>query len=203
MDVQNKIIAVVGRKGSGKSAMLRRHLERCPKFFLFDVMAEHGFCPNTLRDLEEVDRFLAWAQTKPYAAARFIPDEPIEEDFAAICEAVYDTGGLTFAVEEVPLLAKAGYIPDDFARVVRLGRHRRLNLIWTAQRLAETPRTLTAMTDLFVLFHTTEPRDLDAIADRFGVEVAEKISRLSLHGFVVWDVRAGDEVGLEDIVGQP
>lgn len=201
MELQNKVIGILGRKGSGKSTILQRYLRRCPRFLLFDVMGEHRWVPNTLEDLDEVDRFLAWAETKRYAAARFIPNEPIAGDFAEVCEMVYETGSLTFAVEEVPLVARAGYLPDEFARVVRLGRHRHINLGWTAQRAAETPRTLTAMTDLFVVLSTAEPRDLDAIADRCGADVAAKVSRLPLHGFVVWDVVAHAEVGVEDVVG--
>jgi hypothetical protein len=49
------------------------------------------------------------------------------------------------------------------------------------------------------LFSSTEPRDLDAIADRCGIAVAEKVSRLPLHGFIVWDVIARKELAEGDI----
>ena len=54
--------------------------------------------------------------------------------------------------------------------------------------MAEVSRTLTAMTDVFILFATTEPRDLDAILDRCGDQLAEKVSRLGLHDCIGWDV---------------
>src|SRR5215469_18422441 len=97
-------------------------------------------------------------------------------------------GELLLAVEEIPLLCSASYIPPELGRLVRLGRHRRVSLLWTAQRAAEVSRTLTAMTDVFVLFSCTEPRDLDAIRERCGAEIAEKVSRLGLHDCLIWDV---------------
>ena len=105
---------------------------------------------------------------------------------------------MIFAVEEIPLLCSASYIPPELGKLVRLGRHRRVSLVWTAQRMAEVSRTLTAMTDSFVLFATTEPRDLDAIRDRCGDEIADKVEALGFHDFVVYDVVARKEVaGLE------
>ena len=44
------------------------------------------------------------------------------------------------------------------------------------------------MTDFFVFYSQTEPRDLDAIAERCGREVADKVAGLGLHDSFTWDV---------------
>ncbi len=191
MDVTNqatKIVGFLGRRGSGKSTALREMLERCDRFLLFDVNGEHGrWCPNAIYDLDRLYDFLAWAVKQEHAAARFIPEYDVDADFASVCEAVYRTGHLVFGVEEIPVLAGASFVPPEFGNIVRLGRHRKIGLYWTGQRAAECPRTLTAMTDAFVIFSTQEPRDLEAIADRCGRDVAEQVARLPLHGKLVWD----------------
>jgi hypothetical protein len=194
VELQNRIIGVVGRKGSGKSTLARRVLERCPRLFAFDTMGEHKWIPNGFHDLDRADEFLAWAEMQERFAGRYVPEGDIAGDFAELAGMVYSQGQMLFVIEEIPLLCSASYVPPELGKLVRLGRHRRVSLLWTAQRMAEVSRTLTAMTDIFVLFATTEPRDLDAIHDRCGDEIADKVSRLGLHDFIVWDVVARKEL---------
>ena len=101
---------------------------------------------------------------------------------------------MVFVVEEAPLVCKAGYMPPAFGKLVRTGRHRHLDLLWTAQRASEVSRTLTSATDIWVFYSQTEPRDLDAIAERCGREVAHQVAGLGLHDSFVWDVIARKEI---------
>lgn len=187
MDVQNKIVGVVGRKGSGKSTKMREILERCPCLFLMDTMGEHSWIPNRFSDLRQAYRFLSWASAQKYFAGALIPLRSLEKEFVLLADLVYLAGNLTFGVEEAPMFCQPSYLPPQFDRIVRLGRHRKINLVWTAQRMAEVARRLTAATDAFVLFAHTEPRDLGAIAERCGSEVAEQVVALPIHGYVIWD----------------
>jgi hypothetical protein len=41
---------------------------------------------------------------------------------------------------------------------------------------------------MWILFSQTEPRDLDAIAERCGREIADKVAGLGLHDSFTWDV---------------
>ena len=41
--------------------------------------------------------------------------------------------------------------------------------------------------DLWIFYSQTEPRDLDAIAERCGREVANNVAGLGLHDSFVWD----------------
>jgi hypothetical protein len=38
-EVQNRIIGIVGRKGTGKSSRVHELLRHCPRFMVFDVIA--------------------------------------------------------------------------------------------------------------------------------------------------------------------
>ena len=199
MDQQNRIIGIAGRKGSGKSTVARRILERSPRVFVFDTVGDHRWVPNSFRHFEDADQFLVWAEDRDYFAGRYIPQFDLGRDFEDVCDIVYHQGDLLLAVEEVPMLCSPSYLPPSFDRIVRLGRHRKISALWTAQRMAEVARRLTAATDVFILFAHTEPRDLDAIADRCGGDVAEKVSRLGLHGFLIFDVLSRRELPIRDL----
>jgi hypothetical protein len=191
MDGQNKIVGVVGRKGSGKSTIFRRIVERSPRLFVFDSCGEHSdWIPNTSRTLEGANRFLGWASLQDLFAGSFVPEDDVEGSFDQIALWIYEQGGMTLGVEEIPFLCDATHVPPALDRIVRLGRHREVNMVYTGQRMAEIARRLTAATDVFVLFQHTEPRDVEAIADRCGAEIAQQVLELPMHGYLVWDAIA-------------
>jgi len=200
MELQNKIVGIVGRKGSGKSRKFRELMQRSPRLVVFDTMGEHSWIPNRFHDLNDLSEFLAWASTQRTCAVSLIPEADLDADFATLCEWVYEDGNLTLGVEEAAMLCQPSYLPPEFDRIVRLGRHRRVNMVWTSQRMAEVARRLTAATDLFVLFTHSEPRDLDAMAERCGRDVAERVARLPLHGWLAWDVVRGEVIRPERVL---
>jgi hypothetical protein len=189
--IQNRIVGVIGRKGSGKSTRFEELLERRDRIIIFDPMAEHDWTPNELagpKPIETAKEFFDWGKRKPQWAANFVPGDDLEADLEALSRMVYDRGECAFGVEEIPLICSANHMPDNFGKLVRTGRHRGVDLFWTAQRAAEVPRTLTSLTDEFVFFSQTEPRDLDAIAARCGSDVADQVGRLGMHDSLHWDV---------------
>jgi hypothetical protein len=201
MAAQAVIVGIAGRRGSGKSTMARRLLERCHRLVIWDPMAEHSWCPNRLSSPVRLERFLMWADPQDAFAARYVPEHAdLVGEFEDVCELVFDFGRLVFGIEEVPMLCTPGALPGQFDRLVRLGRHERVSMVWTAQRMVEVARRLTAATDYFVLFSHTEPRDLDGIAERCGAEVARQVADLPRHGWLVWDAVEGKTVGLDKLV---
>ncbi len=200
MDLQNKIIGVVGRKGSGKSTMFQRIMERQSRLVLFDTVSEHAWVPNKFQTVAGVGRYLAWAEEQSTCAGRLVPQREIQKRFSELCALAYDYGRLVLGVEEMPMLGSAQYVPEEFDRCIRLGRHRGLSIVWTAQRMAECPRRLTAACDWFVLFGHREPRDLSALAERCGSAVAARVSELGLHDWLVWNVVSGEETTLDALL---
>lgn len=194
-EIQNKIVGVIGRKGSGKSTRVKTMLLYVPRIFVWDPMREYqdtvaNFMdgPHYLEEEHLLHRYFKEAGRSKTFALTYIPEEASEEEFEEICQIVYHYGHMLFVVEEAPLVMKAGYMPPTFGKIVRTGRHRGLDLLWTAQRAAEVARTLTSMTDVFIVYSQTEPRDLDAIAERCGREVADRVAGLGLHESFTWDV---------------
>jgi hypothetical protein len=193
-EVQNRIIGIVGRKGSGKSTCVRGMLRYCPRFLVFDVMGEHGHEDNRLESPGQLAGFLKWSREQQTFAGVYVPGGDLEEEIEEVSRQAYARGNLCFVCEEVPLYAQAGYMPPLVGKLIRTGRHKHIDIAWTAQRAAEVPKTLTALTDVWVLFSQTEPRDLSALADRCGREVAERVAGLGLHDFFVFDAVAHEEI---------
>jgi hypothetical protein len=195
-EVQNRIIGIVGRKGSGKSSRLRDLLRYCPRFVTFDPMGEHAQEErvNRLDSPAHFAEFLKWSRKEEAFAGSYVPGGDLEEEIEEASRLVYAHGQLCFACEEVPLYTQAGYMPPLLGKLVRTGRHRQIDIVWTAQRAAEVPKTLTALTDVWILFSQTEPRDLSALADRCGGDVAERVAGLGLHDYFVWDAIEHSEI---------
>ncbi len=189
-ELQTEIFSYSGRRGTGKSTLVTSGLKRTGRVVLWDPLAEHGWCPNPIYDLDDFEEFLRWGRSQQNFACRFIPQgEPVEE-FEDFCFQVFQHGALVVAIEEIPLVcSSASFMPTEFGRLVRMSRHRRIHICWTAQRFAEVPRTLTALTDVFLIFGASEPRDLDALADRTSPEIADAVANLELHEAIRYDVR--------------
>jgi hypothetical protein len=193
-ELQNQIVGIVGRKGTGKSSYLHQLLRHCPRFLVFDVMAEHASQgDNLLQSTSQLTQFLDWSRQQERFAGSYVPDGALDEEIEEVSRSVYRRGHLCFACEEVPLYTQPGYMPPLFGKLVRTGRHRQIDIVWTAQRAAEAPKTLTALTDVWILFSQVEPRDLSALADRCGREVADRVAGLGLHDFFLFDA-VGHEV---------
>lgn len=190
-DFQNQIVGVVGRKGSGKSTRARTLVKYAPRILAWDPMADfddvlpdsfEGVCDDLYEYFNEVS-----TRRLNTFACNVVPED-LEQEFEPVCELALDYGPMLFVVEEAPLVCRANYLSPHFGRIVRTGRHHGLDLLWTAQRAGEVSRALTSATDIFIFFSQTEPRDLDAIAERCGREVADKVAGLGLHDSFCWDV---------------
>lgn len=188
-ELQNRIVGIVGRKGSGKSTALQEVTCSQDRVVIFDVMAEHD-SPNVFYSLESCLSYLNRHVRDVFFHCALRPRSQEEETLNALAGAVFRMGNVCFAVEEVPWFSTPTSQPEGLDLIARMGRHRQVDLVWTAQRMAEVSKRLTSATDVFVLFLMTEPRDLNALSDRCGPEVAGKVQHLGIHGRLVYNVFA-------------
>jgi hypothetical protein len=121
-EVQNQIVGIVGRKGTGKSSYLRELLRHCPRFLVFDVMAEHARQGgNQIESSAQLARFLKWSYEQEKFAGCYVPDGALDEEIEEVSRLVYGRGHLCFACEEVPLYTQPGYMPPLLGKLVRTG----------------------------------------------------------------------------------
>lgn len=81
-------------------------------------------------------------------------------------------------VDEVHLVCGVHGVDETMNMCIRLARHNFLGLIGASQRMADVSRLFTDNCRMIVHFHTSEPRSLDAVAERLGNDVAKVVEGL-------------------------
>ena len=80
----------------------------------------------------ELDDYFEEAQTLKTFACDYLPADDLEREFGAVCQRVYDFGHMLLIIEEAPLVCRANYMPPTFGKIIRTGRHRDIDVLWTA-----------------------------------------------------------------------
>jgi hypothetical protein len=206
---QSPIVGLFGRRGTGKTTLARKIARHQARLLVWDYIGEHG--PLAYRvesgSPEDLRPYMEWAIGQEFAAVRYVPQTGELAEFEAFCAIAYQSRNFVVLVEEVAAVCQASYLPPQFGRLIRQGRHRALGLLWTTQRLNEVSRTLTALTDIFAGFATSEPSDLLALGARAGRDYAEQIARLPRYSWLGYDVDSQatftDEARLLALWGAP
>lgn len=188
--MKNKLCAVIGRKGSGKSIAATRIMANCPRIVLFDVMGEHGWCPNPVQGIEELEEGLRDLHngngSRARFALRFLPSA--FADIEPFADMMRRCSNVTVLFEETPGWTSASSMPENFERLVLTGRHKAINMVFTGQRFSEMSRTLTAQCDAFVVFSSGEPLDLQALEARTSSDFRRAVQELPQYKALVFDV---------------
>jgi len=173
----NTITSVFGRKGSGKTTLVAEISEDFRRVYAFDSMGEYdetrGF--EVCYGLAECARRMVEAARLPLFRLSLRVDRT--EDFLKLLRIAYEVPDSLLVVEETSLYCSPSKLPDDLSRLVRYGRHRKLNIVFVARRPSEIHRELTAQSDVIVTFRQHEPRDVDYLKSFIGPRV-EGVSRL-------------------------
>ncbi len=222
--MRNRIVLIVGFRGSGKSTVSSSILRANTGIFLFDPHGDDAYrwIRNTARSVEELEDYSRWRrETKPETrvALRYIPDGRLNpfEALNDFCAWAWRWRNVWVCVEEVSESCKgvsAQAMPPELRRIVNQGRHKGINQIYCGLRYAEIPRPISAGADVQILFRSQEPLDLDAMRARIGSEATERVQELGQHEALIffldrtWQTigsrdRGIAELVLRDTVGVP
>jgi DNA helicase HerA-like ATPase len=177
--VQAPVAACFGRRGTGKTTLARKIAQHQARVLVWDYMGEYG--PLAFRsegNLDALDTYLKEMGKQSFWAARFIPRTGDVEEFERFCVRAWKYRNYVLVIEEAAAVTQASFLPPNFGRLVRQGRHRGIGLLWCTQRLNEVSRTLTALTDYWCGFNIAEPADKLALVQRCGQDYSEEVSRL-------------------------
>ncbi len=213
--MNNRIILVVGFRGSGKSTVASSILRANNGVFVFDphVDPAYSWIPNTARTAEELADYSRWRReaNPKRVGVRYVPDGRLDpfkalDDF---CAWVWAWRNVWLCVEEVSEATRsssASGMPPELRRIVNQGRHRGINQIYCGLRYAEIPRPISAGADVQILFRSSEPLDLDSMRPRIGSEAAEKVQGLGQHEALVffpdrtWQTIGSRDAGIAELV---
>ena len=188
----NKIILVIGPKGSGKSYRVARAIEQMERVVIFDTIHEQqgygdiegveiitGKPKELYRKLEPFD------DRKPFKIAYrpvnigLLPNGLLQcPEFGPIVELCHLKGDMWLVVDEAHLLINARNCPPELMSMNLLGRHRRMSMVFVAQSFTGIHPAIRKNADEFMFWRIIEPSDLEGIKDRCGKDVEEKVRNL-------------------------
>lgn len=174
----NTITGIIAPKGSGKTYYTVELIKSIDRLAVWDILHEQAYL-NVADDLfcGEPKRFLQALQ-EPKFRLVYRPYF-FEVGFDWFASGAYLAGNCTVVIEEVDQLSSPYYKHEWIDRLVNLGRHRQVSIIYLCRRMANIHRDLTANTNQFAFFKIIEPRDLEAVSDRCGMTVAEQVQNLN------------------------
>lgn len=182
--MSSKIEIITGRPGQGKSCLAFHHA-RLSKFgvAIFDPSAQFDI-GDVSRNPEDFEESLDGGEN----LVVYQSFGKVEEDFEEFHRSVFRRRELAVVIDEVHLLCGSNWIDENLEKLVRLARHKELDLFLTAHRPQDLNGVCYSCAQSYVFFHTSHPRDLEKIEAYTSPECAEKIKTLPQHHFVCWSV---------------
>jgi hypothetical protein len=156
---RNKIVLLVGRKGSGKTWKARLLAATYRRVVVIDPMAEFG--GGAVGSGIDCVQWL-WRR-RQHRTWSCICRPTGDRDEDAIWRALGPDGWLcncAVVVDEVDRWCTPSWTRAELRHLIHYGRHRRVDLIASARRIANCSRDLSSQADTIAAYCTTEPRDL-------------------------------------------
>lgn len=179
-----------GKRGCGKTTRALADMRARERRIYLDPMYEHrdGVIVESYADLI--------AYVRPLRHARYsivLRSLDPSDHLATLGLATSGTPedpplpGVTFLVDEADRLCSPSSIPPQLDRLANYGRHYRASALIVARRASTVHASLRALADRIHFGATDFPRDVDAVAQYIGPELAERVRQLSKPGdFVVY-----------------
>jgi hypothetical protein len=193
--VQNKIVCVIGPKGSGKTFTVCEGMRQMDRVVVFDMVHETAYADVVLSEHEKKNAIII-GQPKAFADAiskdkdefkviyrpvnlEVIKNGLVETDeFGPITKLVFLRGDCWFIVDEAHLLCNSHNCPKELMIANLLGRHRRMSLLLVAQSFTGIHPAIRKNADEFLFWRIIEPSDLEGIRERCGRDVEEQVRNL-------------------------
>lgn len=180
--MQNLIVSVFGRKGCGKTTLVKEIVDDSPRVIVFDTLGEYARKKDKIFDTFE-SAAVELGRVQHERRFRVIIQLVEEEDALAAMRVAYGVPKSLIVVEETSFYCSPSYLPPELAKFVRYGRHREISQVYVSRRPAEIHRDLTAQSDIIVSFQQREPADVDYLKKTMG-PVAERLPHLKKYEII-------------------
>lgn len=149
---QNKIIAVFGRKGSGKTTLVKYLVRSCRRLILIDPLAEYenGTIVYTREDL--------YYQATRYKEFRIIfrpmnyDDDENYTDVDYAADLALALKNATLVIDEVDKYCNSWYMSKQLNYCIQYGRHFGVYVIITSRQANRVRNDITAQADYIITF---------------------------------------------------
>jgi len=166
MDNESEIICVIGRRGSGKTYLVKNHiLPELPRYIVFDQNNEFADMPNASRadTLEDLEDFLE-------VGDNIIIPAKSDIGFEELCFILNESvSNYYLVVDEFHMLYQnyqeftSKYA--QFKKIVLTGRHDSLGLVIITQRPSDLPPYLLSQCTILYIFNVYLKKDLVSLSN--------------------------------------
>lgn len=201
MNKDARILAVYGRRGSGKSTRVKALLRDYNRVVVLDVQGEYARLPGYIacRSLAEVKKAMLkrWAGTFKIA---YVPQDARPKTLHDLCMLLFaaqkpyseerDSRKILLVIEEANLTYPNIVLPDGQRgadRAVLQGRHYGIEILAVTQRPAVISTTLRSMCSEIYCLALTIPHDYKAVFEMIGKQHEAALRALQPHEFLHWD----------------
>ena len=203
-------LCAVGRKGSGKSTILRELRAWWPyDCLVVDVNGDDETSPAvfTIPAGQVPD---SWAELRTicgvpddqvYVHARWVPDPRdaawVDDVDRVLGLALHPDRHVLVQVHEIGTVAKPNQVRPHMEAILHQGRHKNVSLHTAGPRPVDVATLVLAQADYLAVFDLPAPQDKARIADAFGwdprehdgVRFDELVRNLGVHDFLWMDAR--------------
>lgn len=190
--MQNEIVVILGKKGSGKSIMARHYVKDKRRLVVYDPMRQFsdlGIVVESRRDFLEylIGSYDGKFRIVYQPVFEMASHDIIATEFQWICHSVSCLKEIYFMVDEIDsCLSPRDQENFYFKNMVQRGRHSGISLVTTTIRYTDVQRNLTAQADTIICFHTHEPADTRYFRGYFGA-MAEDLPALPPYHFIKYE----------------
>jgi hypothetical protein len=185
--LQNRIVCIVGPKGTGKTHHAAQMYGQSARALIFNVAFDAAYDGNSLYIIND-DIIAAGRVMRDQQQYRIsFTSEDLQRTrsgglvYASLDPLIrecYDHGPMTIFLDEAHMLVHAQSASDECLRMVYIGRHHQLSQVFIMQRANGVHPLVRANADEYHFFRISEPLDLKLIRERCGLHVAERVRTL-------------------------
>lgn len=185
------VAVVLGRRGSGKTTLVKAKLAAFPRIIIVDPEHEYqGTVCDKLSKIYNLARTTLRFRLV-YRPARGLASKGELEAIDCLAQIAYTVGNLLLVIDEADRYARQGKDTLPYVRLlIDEGRHRDVGLIAVARRPGRIPKDLIENAGWLYLFHTHGAHSQKYLAGIIGAE-AEHLATLTAGEYLEWNERAG------------
>ncbi|MBT9131216.1 MAG: hypothetical protein DDT42_01737 [candidate division WS2 bacterium] len=174
-----KQIVIFGRKGQGKTTLAKNLLKKATRLIIIDPMAQ---CSGEGEPISSLDSFLTEI-TKPQFRIVYTSTE-LDYEIEKLLKMIFTIGNCWLLIDEIDFFCSPAYISEDLQKIVKYGRIRRINLVFTSRRPFEVHRLVTSQASDFYVFNIIEPRDIEYLNKILPPLEAKKVPSLDKYKYI-------------------
>jgi hypothetical protein len=162
----------------------------------FDPLSQYSPDPGetVLHDPQELKELLkASGRSEPFKVLYQPRKGSVLTNWRQVGVLAYARGNLLLCIDEMGMLTEGGQFAIDakgqepiLKAIVHYGRHRKIDVICTAQRPTDVARRYTALCTELRCFQTNENKDLTYLAERMGDSATTRLADLPKFVFLHW-----------------